>query len=426
MRQKTGSEVLSGNKGDSRLKKVLILGAGTYQVDLIKKCKELGHEAIVVSPGDYPGMKYADKVIDANIMDHEAVLEIARREKVDGIISDQTDMAVYSIAYATKALGLPGNDPEVADLFINKHLMREKCEELGLPSIPSASAATLQEAEQYFNEFGAPCIIKPIDSAGSKGVTRINNVAELREYYLECASYSGNGEIIIEKFIVGKEFEVDSIALNGRVKTLMYADLNEFKIPNVFASMTRLYPSVADKEIVDKLLAYDLKMLNGFGLKQGLTHGEYIVEDGTNEVYLIETALRGGGTFISSHIAELQTGVNTAEFLIRMALGELRDIPEFRSGLCHCGYVAFYLPAGEIVSVEGVDEVMNLDYVRKTTLENIRTGTRTKEFHDKRNRHAVILSGSSREELNQRIGEIRRLLKIQVMTDSGVKGPIWE
>ena len=158
----------------------MILGAGTYQVDLIRKCKELGHEAVVVSPGDYPGMKYADKVIDANIMDHEAVLEIARREKVDGIISDQTDMAVYSIAYASKALGLPGNDPEVADLFINKHLMREKCEELGLAFYPISECCHPAGGDQYFNEFGAPCIIKPIDSAGSKGVTRINSVEELR------------------------------------------------------------------------------------------------------------------------------------------------------------------------------------------------------------------------------------------------------
>ena len=405
---------------------MLILGAGTYQVDLIKKCKELGHEAVVVSPGDYPGMKFADKVIDANIMDHEAVLEIARREKADGIISDQTDMAVYSIAYACTELGLPGNSPEVAELFINKHLMREKCVDLGLPSIPSASAASLEEALEYLNSFGAPCIIKPIDSAGSKGVTRINSAEELKEYYPECVRYSGTGEIIIEKFITGKEFEVDSIALNGEIKTLMYADLDEFRIPNIFASMTRLYPSVADGETVDRLLAYDLKMLKGFGLKQGLTHSEYIVDEKTGEVYLIETALRGGGTFISSHIAELQTGLNTAEFLIRMSLGELDCLPEFENNLCHCGYVAFYLPVGEIISIKGANEVMSLGYVKKTTLEDLRVGTTTKEFHDKRNRHAVILYGSSRDELNGRIGEIKEKLKIEVRTDAGIRGPIWE
>ena len=408
------------------MKKVLILGAGTYQVDLIKKCKELGHTTIVVSPGQYPGMKYADKVIDANILDYEAVLEIASRERVDAIISDQTDMAVYSISYACDKLGLPGNNTEVADLFINKHLMREKCKELGLASIPSECADSLATAEKIFNELGAPCIIKPVDSAGSKGVTKINSIDELRSHYDDCVKYSSNGEIIVEKFIVGKEFEVDSIALNGDVKTLMYADLDEFKIPNVFASMTRLYPSVADRAIIDKLLDYDLRMLKGFGLKQGLTHGEYIVEDSTGEVFLIETALRGGGTFISSHIAELQTGLNTAEFLIKMSLGELDAIPEFQHSCCHCGYVAFYLPAGEVISIDGVDKVLNEKYVVKTTLENICVGTITHDFEDKRNRHAIILYGKDRAELDARIEEVKANLKIVVKTQNGNGGPIWK
>lgn len=407
------------------MKKVLILGAGTYQVELIKKCKELGHEAIVVSPGNYPGMKYADKVIDENILDHEAVLRVAREEKVDGIISDQTDMAVYSIAYATSKLGLPGNSTEVADLFINKNLMREKCEALGLPSIPSKSVASLDEAREIFTQYGAPMIIKPVDSAGSKGVTRIDSIEELEAHYDECAEFSGNGEIIIEKFIVGKEYEVDAIALNGEIKTLMYADLNEFKIPNIFASMTRLYPSVADKKIVDKLLAYDLKMLKGFGLKQGLTHGEYIVDDATGEVYLIETALRGGGTFISSYIAELQSGINTAEFLIKMALGELESLPEFETGQCHSGYVAFYLPVGEVISIDGIDEVKGLPYVRKTTMDSIELGAITKQFTDKRNRHAVILFGDSREQLYERIEYIKSVLNIKIKTLHGIEGPIW-
>ena len=76
------------------MKKIIILGAGTYQVDLIKKAKEMGLYTVVFSPGDYPGMKYADKLVDVNIMDKDAVLEAARAEKPDGIISDQTDMAV--------------------------------------------------------------------------------------------------------------------------------------------------------------------------------------------------------------------------------------------------------------------------------------------------------------------------------------------
>lgn len=404
----------------------MILGAGTYQVDLIKKCKELGHEAIVVSPGNYPGMKYADKVIDVNILDAEAVYQSAKEEHVDGIISDQTDMAVFSIAYACEKLGLPGNSPEVASLFIDKYNMRKKCEELGLPTIKSELVSDLDGAIAAFNMLGAPAIIKPVDSAGSKGVTRIDSLDDLKMHFREAAEYSGTGDVIIEQFIIGPEFEVDAIAVNGEIKTLMYGDLNEFKIPNVFASMTRLYPSVADKGTVDKLLDYDNKVLNGFGLKQGLTHGEYIMDERTGEIYLIETALRGGGTFISSHIAELQSHVNTAEFLIKMCLGQYDRLPDFQTAQCHCGYVAFYLPAGKIVSVDGVKEVTSLPYVAKTTMDSLSVGTATSEFHDKRNRQAVILRADSREELNERIKEVQKILDIKVYTDNGICGPIWE
>ena len=404
----------------------MILGAGVYQVDLIKKSKELGHETIVVSPGDYPGMKYADKVLDVNILDHEAVYEAARAENVDGIISDQTDMAVYSIAYACEKLGLPGNGTEIASLFIDKHLMRIRCQELGLPTIPSEQVSSLEEAREVLKRIGLPAIIKPVDSGGSRGISRINSEEDLRTHYDEATGFSGNGKVIIEKFITGREFEVDSIALGGEVRTLMYADLNEFKIPNVFASMTRLYPSVAEQETVDRLLAYDKAVLEGFGIVQGLTHSEYIMDETDGEIYLIETALRGGGTYISSHIAELQTRINTSQFLIQMALGELDSIPDFETARCHSGYVAFYLPPGRVLSTEGVADVMDLPFVAKTTMESLKVGDITKEFHDKRNRHAVILYGASREELNARIEEIKSLLKIRIETSEGLKGPIWE
>lgn len=408
------------------MKKIIILGAGTYQVDLIKKARELGLYTIVFSPGNYPGMKYADKVVDVDITDKVAVLNAAEQEKPDGIISDQTDMAVESIAYACENLGLPGNSTESIKYFVDKHLMRKKCEELGLATIESTMVSSLDEAIEFLKKIGTPAIIKPVDSGGSRGVTKINCEEDLCEHYYEAASYSKNGKIIIEEFIDGMEFEVDSIVLNGYVKPLMCGDLEEFKIPNIFSSMTRLYPSVADKSVVEKLLKYDEAVIKGFGLKQGLTHSEYLMDKKTGEIYLTETAARGGGTFISSHIAELQTGIDTAEFLINMALGNYEILPEFEMEKCHCGYVAFYLPAGKVVSIDGVEEVENLQYVVKTTLDVIEIGCETKEFHDKRNRHAIVLKASSRDELNSRISVIKDKIKINVDTSDGIKGPIWE
>lgn len=407
------------------MKKIMIIGAGTYQVDLIKKAREKGLYTIVVSPGKYPGMEFADKVLDINILEPDKVLEAAKAEKIDGVTSN-LDMAVYPVAYVAEKLGLPGNSVETVNLFRNKHLTREKCKEIGLPTIESTAVGTIDEAEEFFEGLRGPAIIKPVDACASKGVTKINTIDDLRKGFKDTASFSGNGSVIIEKFVTGKEYEVDGIAVNGQLKTLMYADLNEFKIPNVFASMTRLYPSVADRSLIDKMLEYDLKVLKEFGLWQGLTHSEYIVDDTTGEIYLIETAARGGGTFIGTVIAGLQTEIDTTDFLIDIALGKRGTLPDFETAKCHSGYVAFYLPAGEVVSVTGIDKVHTLPYVAKTTMDEIKLGNITAEFHDKRNRHAIILHASSRAELNERIKHIRSILNIKIKTSQGIQGPIWE
>ena len=259
--------------------KLMILGAGVYQVPLIQTAKRMGLYVVVLSPGNYPGMALADKVIDCDIRDEEGVYQAARAEGVAGIISDETDMPLLAMSYATQKLGLPGNPYECTKLFCDKYRMREKCRELGLPSIEYRLVSTLEEAKEFLRALGRPAIIKPVDSGGSKGVTRIDTEADLEQHFEEAKGFSGNGDVIIERFIEGKELEVDAIALGGKAETLMYADLESFDLPNVFASTTRLYPSVKDPAIVEKLLALDKAVVEGFGLQQGLTHDEYILDE---------------------------------------------------------------------------------------------------------------------------------------------------
>ena len=92
------------------MKRIMILGAGIYQVPLIQKAKEMGLETIVVSiPGNYPGFAFADKVYKLDTRDQEAVLRAAQRERIDGICTSGTDVAVVTIGYVCEKLGPPGN-----------------------------------------------------------------------------------------------------------------------------------------------------------------------------------------------------------------------------------------------------------------------------------------------------------------------------
>ena len=109
------------------------MGAGIYQVPLIKKAKEMGIYTIVVSiPGNYPGFALADKVIYENTVDYERILEVAKEEKIDGIVTAGTDVAVITIGKVCDELGLAGISFEAAKIASNKILMKRKYEEYGV------------------------------------------------------------------------------------------------------------------------------------------------------------------------------------------------------------------------------------------------------------------------------------------------------
>ena len=322
-------------------------------------------------------------------------------------------------------MGLSGIDYDTATLFTNKLMMRERSRELGLPTINYKLCRSLDDAKDFFASLRKSAILKPVDNQGSRGVYMIDSMKELERRFYDTLTFSPTGQAIIEEYIHGREFEVDSIVVNYEEKTLMYADTDLYGIPNVFASKTRLYPSVADKESIERLLDLNHKTITGFGLRQGLTHSEYIQDEETGEIYLIEAAARGGGSYISSHIGELQTGVNTSEFLINLALGKVKEMPGFETGRCHCGYVTFYLPEGEVVDVGDIDKVRSFSFVKKDTLDDIYPGLKTLSFNDKTARNVVIVEAGSREELLANIEKIRNTLNTKVMTRNGIEGPIW-
>lgn len=407
------------------MKKLMILGAGTYQVPLIKQAKKMGLYVVVVSPGNYPGMPLADKVIDCDIMDEEGVFRAAEKEGIDGIVSDESDMPVLSMAYTAGRLGLPGNSYEAVLPFIDKHLMRERCRKLGIDTIDFRLVASAEEAAHHFSKMEGPAIIKPADSCASKGVTMIDSARKIAGAFDDAISYSKNGKVLIEDYIDGEEFEVDSIVSDGESRLLMTANQELFDLPDVFSSPVKLYPAEADKGIIDRILEMDKKVMEGSGLAFALTNNEYIVgKDG--EPHLLEAACRGGGLHISTIITELVTGLNSSEFLIRSALGEKTGFPDFTPNGKSAGYAAFYLPAGEVIKAYGIDEVEALSYVHASTLGGIKVGMTAGDPTDKRMRYSMILSAGSREELEKRIQNIRDTLKITVRTESGEeKGIIW-
>jgi carbamoyl-phosphate synthase large subunit len=231
--------------------------------------------------------------------------------------------------------------------------------------------------------------------------------------------------VIVERLATGREFVVEGLSWNGQFQNLICGDTLYFDIPDAYAAKSRIVPSTADEALYQRVLERNKEIITGFGLKQGISHSEYIMDG--DEIYLMETAARGGGVFISSDLISLSTGLCTEEFLLNIATGQQTELPKLLPQQCFCGYMAFYIPVGKVTKVSGVEEVKALPYVHRNQLDKLSVGVENHEgATDKTSRLAMIVSAPTRDELNQRMKHIQALLDVEVETDEGTKGLIWE
>lgn len=405
---------------------ILVLGAGALQVPLINRVKEKGYNPVVVSlHSDEPGMKIANDTIVADFVDEELMLKYAKQYKITGVVTDQTDLPVRTVAYVSEKMGLPGIDYETACLFTDKYKMREKCKELGIDTLQYKLVGSLEEAKDFFLSLNKPIILKPINNQGSKGVCKVTTLGELESQYQEATRYSRGEKILLEEFVSGEEeLVIEGVALDGWIENLVCGDTYYFNLPDVFSARQRIFPSVKNPKIVNQALELNKKIIKGFGLSRGLTHGEYIISNG--KVYLIEIAARGGGVYISSDIIPLMTGFDTTTFIIDIATQQTVSRPNFADrGKVVC-YTAFFLPEGLVKSVQGVEEVVSAPFVHHNNLSVLKEGMRTKKNTDKTSRFFMVLDADNMDEMGSRINDIKNKMQVTVVTNQNKEeGIIW-
>ena len=407
------------------MKNILIIGAGDFQLPLVQRAS-LSYNVLLAAPviSDVFKPYIADSLL-IDVRDKEAILDYARECSICGVITDQTDIAVRSVAYVAEKLGLPGIGFETGCLFTDKSLMRERMAELGIKLLPNRTVSSEEEALQFYREIGGNVIIKPLDTQGSRGVQICRSEDELLTKYAEAARWSSNHCVLIERCATGREFLVEGVAVDYKFKNACIGDTLYFDLPDAFAAKSRIFPTVADDKLRQRVLDLNTRIITGFGLKQGITHSEFIMDG--DDIYLIETAARGGGVFISSDLIHYSCGLDTEGFLLDIATGRQKGLPEILPQQCVCGYLAFYVPVGKIVRVNGVKEVQALPYVHRNQLDKLKEGTENREGHtDKTSRFALILSAPDRSTFEQRAARIREMLQVDTETSEGIKPLIWE
>lgn len=407
------------------MKKILIVGAGTFQLPLVQAAGSRFKVLIAAPVVDDRFLPYISGKLICDVRDKEKVLDYAVSNDVCGVVTDQTDIAVRTVAYVAEKMGLPGIGYETGCLFTDKSMMRSRMKELGIKLLPNRTVSSTDEALSFYDSIGGSVILKPLDTQGSRGVSKCKGRDDILEKFREASRWSSNGKVIIEKYAEGREFVVEGMALNYEFKNLNFGDTEYFDLPDAFAAKTRIFPSSCEHALKERVYDLNRKIITGFGLKQGMTHSEFIMDG--DDIYLIETAARGGGVFISSDLVHLSTGLDTEEFLLDMATGEAKELPETGEDLNACGYMAFYVPEGVITEIQGLEEVKNLDFVHRNQLDELYVGKKITSGHsDKTTRIAVTVSGETRDEVLSRMDYIRSILKVTSKGPDGNRGLIWE
>lgn len=409
--------------------KLMILGAGKFQVPIIKQAQQMGFETITVSiDGNYPGFSVAHRRYKIDVREKERILEIARREEICGILTDQTDISVPTVAYVAEKMRLPGNSLDCAFRFTNKYQMRQLCKKIGIPTPIYFPASSMVEAQENAQQLGFPLVMKPVDNQGGRGVTRVNHPDELEVKFKDAMGHSTCGLVILEEFLSGREIVVEGFVSDYRYSNLVIGDREYFAIPDTFIPSQTMFPSNLNGHLIRKLLDLDCYLIKSFNPQFGLTHSEYVVDESGENVWLIETAIRGGGVFISSDLVPLSCGVNVNLLLIELASGREQRVALEKNKLWNraAGYVCFYLPEGVIRRIDGVASVESLPGVHKAYLQDFEVGERIRPITNKTMRLGPILvTGQDRQACQDTVQQVRHTLVVEVETREGIEGIRW-
>ena len=302
------------------MKKLMIMGAGIYQVPLIRKAREMGIYTIAVSiPGDYPGFALADEVCLINTTDEEAVLSAAREKQIDGIVTVGTDVAVITIGRVCQELGLCGIPYEAAKICSDKSRMKQRFAEAGVRTAAFRKISLSERQEdipELIRDLSYPLIVKTVDSSGSRGITRIDSAGELPAAIESVKKVTRKNYYLIEEFITGTDFGAQALISHGELKFLLPHGNYQFR-GDTGVPAGHYVPFEMEPDALADLEEQMHRAIRGIGLDNCAVNADLILRDG--KTYLVEIAGRSGGTGLSE-LNSVYYGFDLYEQIIRLAL----------------------------------------------------------------------------------------------------------
>lgn len=304
-------------------KKLLLLGGLQYLLPVIVEAHKLG--AYVITADYLPdniAHKYSDEYINVSIIDKEAVLKVAREKEIDGIMSFAVDPGVVTAAYVAEQMGLPFQcSYKSASILQDKSLFRQFLADNGFNCPHARGYTNIDEALSDIDYFTWPVIVKPVDSAGSKGVTRVDNPADLRKAIEFALLSSISKKFIIEDFLEKEGFSVgsESFVVDGKLLyNGFYDQYFDNEAVNPYTPSAEVWPSVMSSVHQAEVRSELQRLFTLLGVTTGLFNVECRVCT-NGKVYLMEVSPRAGGNRLAEML-NIAADVNIIEAEVAKSL----------------------------------------------------------------------------------------------------------
>lgn len=346
------------------MKRLLIIGASILQLPAIKRAKELG---LCVAVADYNpqavGIPYADRYYNVSTIDEQGVYEAAKDFHADGVMTLATDMPMRSVAYTCSKLGLIGISYETAVKATDKGEMIKAFEAAGVEHPWFFIINNISEIDAALEKITFPCITKPTDNAGSRGVMVASSEVELRQALQYSSENGHSGSVIVEEYMVGHEVSVEAIVYQGKPHILQITDKLTTGAPH-FVEIGHSQPSILSLETKETICDLAGRAALAVGIQNGPVHAEIILTDQGPK--MVEIGARMGGDCITTDLVPLSTGIDMIKATIDISLGMKPDLEQrFEKGAA-----IRFIPtaAGKITSIKGTDQAASLSGVKRISL----------------------------------------------------------
>ena len=393
-------------------KKIMFLGATQFQIPPIKYANEQGHHVITVDYlPDNPGHKYGNEYHNVSTTDKEAILALAQKLDIDGIVAYASDPAAPTQAFVANKMGLPGNPYESVEILARKDFFREFLSQHDFFVPKSNSFYKLEEACVWFDTLKKPVIVKPVDSSGSKGVSKIESLADLETAFNYALEFSREKKVVVEEFFVRDGYQVagDGFVVDGQLVFRCWANEHFDKLCKNYVPIGESFPSIMSDYTQEQAHRETQRLLDLLGMQQGALNFDFHYDKYGNFSFL-ELGPRNGGNLIPE-VVKYATGVDMVKYTVDSALGlDCSDLKMAPTKGYYSSYILHAIESGTVKDIWYSDEIRN-NIIEETVF--IKPGDQVQMFSGSNHTlGTMIMKFSSSEEMLEKMDNMEKYLRV--------------